>query len=109
MTPAGEFVEFMLSLQTMRTISSKQFCIAMYWAGKAGIKEAVKSGHQPNAASAGHYSRHLDPILGFKTHNQSLYETKVPGHNKAVLSRTTHVVPVFPVRGAISQDMHEET
>eukprot|EP00974_Lingulodinium_polyedra_P018692 1810728-Lingulodinium_polyedra.AAC.1 len=39
--PAEEFVSMMLDLLLIRTLSAKQFCILMHFAGKAGIAQAT--------------------------------------------------------------------
>lgn len=109
MTPGEQFVDFMLSLLMLRVLSSKQFCIAMYWAAKAGLDAAAKYGKAPGDQSTGHYSRHLDPLLGFKVHNETLYETKVPGYSRNDLGRTVHKIPVYPPHENLAKDMDEET
>ena len=96
----------MLSLLMGRTLNSQQFCVAMWWAGKGGLREAIPYGFRPGAPS-GHYSRHLDPLLGFKQHNKSLYEIDVPGHSKADLSRTQLTMPVAPVHEVMGQAFEE--
>ena len=96
LTPEQEFIEFMLGLLMARTLNAKQFCIAMYWAGQAGLTGAKRFGFRPDDKSTGHYTRKLDPILGFKHYNKTLYDVNIPGHSKADLSRTMHTLPVPP-------------
>ena len=95
-TPGEQFVDFMLSLLMLRVLNSKQFCIAMFWAAKAGLNEAAKYGKAPGDQSTGHYSRHLDPLLGFKVHNEELYATQVPGYSRSDLGRSVHKILVYP-------------
>ena len=104
---ADEFVSLMLNLLCTRTLNCKQFCVLMYWAGKAGITSANKYGFRPDASS-GHYSRHLDPILKFKSHNETLYEIGVAGLNKAELSRVVLQIPVAPPHEALPYDAASE-
>ena len=104
-TPEGEFIEYMMWLLMTRTLNSRQFCTAMYWAGKAGMKGAQRYGFRPDTENTGHFARHLDPILGFKQFNKTLYDVWVPGHAKHDLSRTQHLIPVSLPHEVIPQDM----
>ena len=42
-----EFVQLMLSHLHERTLNAKQFCQLMYWAGRAGVQDAIKYGLAP--------------------------------------------------------------
>ena len=43
-SPGAMFVEMMLQLFVLRTLSAKLFCTLMYWAFKAGVSEAKEWG-----------------------------------------------------------------
>ena len=103
-TPADEFVNFMVGFLMRRTLNAKQFCIAMYWASKAGIPLAERYGFPPNKCS-GHYQRHLDTVMEDRKEMENLYCISVPGHNKADLSRTAHTVPVIPPHECLAAHM----
>ena len=94
-TPAEDFVHLMHGFLMKRTLNARQFCMAMYWAGKAGICDAGPYGFPPGKRS-GHYQRHLDTVMEDRKQMEHLYCISVPGHNKADLSRTAHTVPVIP-------------
>ena len=75
-----EFVSFLLKLLYQATISAHVFSVIMYFAGKAGIKEAVDWGLPPGRGS-GRYSRKLKRKLGWsgKTNQQGFLVMEVPG------------------------------
>jgi len=106
-TPATEFVHFMVSLLLARTLNGRQFCVAMYWAGRAGLECAKPYGFGPGKSS-GHYARHLKPLLGSPEQVSRLYEVDVPGHRKLDLSRTVHHTPTIPPHEAVAEAMTPE-
>ena len=108
LTPEEELIEFALELLLSRCLNSKQFCILMHHAGKAGLSKCQRYGFKPGA-STGHYSRHLDPLLGFKQHNTSFYEAELPSHNQAYMSRELRVTPVLPIHETLIDDMVNTT
>ena len=57
-TPGDELVGFCKVLLWSRTLNAREFCTIMYWAGKAGVAEAVPLGYNPDAAS-GNFARRL--------------------------------------------------
>ena len=106
-TAGEEFMRLMLSLVLSRSINNRQFCELCYFAGKAGIAEAVRYGVRPGCSS-GNYSRHLDPILGFERGNRALYDMDIPGHNKQSLSRASLSLPTLPPHESFSSDITED-
>ena len=67
-TPGMEFVRAMLHLVYTSAISAKTFCVLMWLAGRAGIKEAVDFGLPPNSPS-GHFMRKVKRKLGWMKNN----------------------------------------
>ena len=57
-TAGMEFVRAMLHLIYTSTLSARTFCVLMWLAARAGIKEAAPYGLPPNAPS-GHYMRKI--------------------------------------------------
>jgi hypothetical protein len=70
----------------------------MYWAGKAGVAEAVPLGLQPDAPY-GKFARHLrtpQSTLGVVgAPERFFYTVRVPGHSKTQFGRTVHDVTVY--------------
>ena len=96
-TPGDELVGFCKVLLWSRTLNAREFCTIMYWAGKAGVAEAVPLGYNPDAAS-GNFARHLratQSTLGVIGAPERLYTVRVPGHSKTQLGRTVHDVTVY--------------
>ena len=89
-----EFVRFMVNLLSLRVLNARQFCLAMYYAGRAGVGEAVKYGFPPGKQS-GSYQRHLNPLLTTGSCKAPMYEVNVPGHSKHDLVRATHTLCIF--------------
>lgn len=106
-TPAVEFIHFMVSLLLARTLNARQFCVAMHWAGRAGLECAKPYGFAPGKSS-GHYARHLKPLLGSSEQVSRLYEVDIPGHHKLDLSRTVHHTPTLPPHEAVAEAMTPE-
>ena len=104
MTAGAEFMRIMISLVLSRALNNRQFCEVCFFAGRAGVTEAVPYGMRPGCSS-GNYSRRLDPLLGFKRANASLYELEAPGHSKNTLSRVTISIPVIPPHEAFDDDV----
>eukprot|EP00974_Lingulodinium_polyedra_P005065 475712-Lingulodinium_polyedra.AAC.1 len=97
----------MVGLFHERTLNARQLCIAMHFAGKAGIAEAAKLGYRPGAQS-GKYNAHLKRVWKTDTPDGSLYTMSVPGHAKQDLSRTLHDIPVFPPHELVAQELAED-
>ena len=77
--PAGEqFVSYLLDLLLARVIRANHFCIIMWLAAKAGIREAARLGKPPTSPS-GHFQRHLKRKLGVFNNEDSLYSMCIPG------------------------------
>ena len=107
-TPGAEFVAHMTTLLNERVLNARQFCEAMWFAGRAGIPEAVPWGMNPGAAS-GHYQRKLNAATGDAHDRADLYMLSVPGHAKHDLSRTRHSVPTLPPHEQIEGELVDPT
>ena len=100
-----EFVSFLLKLLYQATISAHVFAVIMYFAGKAGIKEAVDWGLPPGRGS-GRYSRKLKRKLGWsgKTNQQGFLVMEVPGQGKHDIERCTKLVSSIPGHEQLADD-----
>jgi hypothetical protein len=107
-TDGTEFVRYMLSLMFASTISATIFCIVMWYAGRAGIKEATSYGLKPGSHSS-NYSRKVKTLLGWRDRT-IFYEADVPGHGKHDLERSVQIVNVIPAHEQAASDrtIHED-
>ena len=103
-TPADELISYCRILLLSRTITYKDLCIIMWWAGKAGVHEAVRLGHNPDAPS-GHFARHVKATLGVFNETEHMYQFDIPGHAKADLSRSLHSVTTFAPHELLASDV----
>ena len=103
-SPGEDLVEYMVELLNERTLNARQFCTVMYYAGRAGVREAAPYGLQPGAQS-GHYQRKLSAVMPASRDRKAYYTVDVPGHSKHDLSRTIHQVPTLPPHECIVDDM----
>ena len=77
--PASLYITFMIDLLICRTLNARQFCVAMFYAGQAGLTVAVQYGLKPGASS-GHYQRHVRRSVGVVFGKDCpLYTLDVPG------------------------------
>ena len=106
-TPASELLSFMISLLYGGVLSCRMFCIILYWVGKCGVREVARYGFHPGAAS-GHYSRHLEPLLGHIEEKRKLYSFDVPGHSKHDLERTVHTLWMNPGHERLAEEMEND-
>ena len=90
-TPADELISYCRILLLSRTITYKDLCIIMWWAGKAGVHEAVRLGHNPDAPS-GHFARHVKATLGVFNETEHMYQFDIPDHTRADLWGSLHSV-----------------
>ena len=86
-TPSAEFISYCTQMLNLRTITYRDFCIIMYWAGKAGVAIASKLGLRPDSPN-GHYARKCNMTMPESA--DAIYSLEIPGHRKADLSRTLH-------------------
>ena len=93
-TPADELISYCRILLLSCTITHKDFCIIMWWAGNAGVHEAVRLDHSPDAPN-GHFARHVKATLGVFNEIEHMCQFDIPGHAKADLSRSLHSVTTF--------------
>ncbi len=92
--PGQDLVDHLLGLYFCRSMSAEQVCIAMYHAGRAGVKEAVQFGFRPSAPS-GHYQRHLNAVIPELRDRHKLYSFPIPASDPDG-GRMEHVLDVFP-------------
>ena len=89
---AGQaFVDFRVVLLLSRTLSAKQFCIAMYYAGNCGIAEAARLGLHPDSQS-GNFSAKVKSVLPeyADVKRRALYKFRAPSYSKDTLGRDSH-------------------
>jgi hypothetical protein len=103
-TPADELISYCRILLLSRTITYKDFCIIMWWAGKAGVHEAVRLGHNPDAPS-GHFAWHVKATLGVFNEAEHVYRFDIPGHAKADSTRSSHSVTTFAPHELLASDV----
>ena len=101
------FMDHMLGLYYRRKPTAKNFCIAMYYAGRSGVAAAVPFGFRPDASS-GHYQRHLDPLMGYKSQNSGLYYVSLPSYNKKDASRCLRNTPLLLPHELIAHEMDSD-
>ena len=68
--PAHEFLNLVIRLLLYSSISATTFCLIMYWAARAGIKEAEKYGLRPGCQS-GKYGAKVKSIFGWRSKKNS--------------------------------------
>ena len=105
--PAGDFINFCKSLLLLRVLNSRQFCILLYYAGLAGIREATKYGLRP-AAKSGHFQRKVKSSCGFYN-KTGTYEAKVPGKQRHVAGRSKVDVSFYPAHELIQGELEDNT
>ena len=86
-TPGMDFARMMLRLLFTGTLSAMTFCILMWYAGRAGIAEAVPYGKAPGGKT-GHYSRKVKSILGWKCVLNSRFATASRSSVSSMLARS---------------------
>ena len=86
-------------------LSAKDFCVALYYAGKSGLNAAVLFGYKPNSSS-GHYQRHLDP--GNKAYNADSYMVDLPSYCKASASRCLRSTPMLLPHEILAKAMESD-
>ena len=103
-TAGQDFVEYMISLLLRRALNAREFCEAMYLAGKAGVAEAVPFGFRLDAPS-GHYQRHLQATLPVYANErlEELYEFSVPAADGDSLGPTTHQMTGKPLHEVVAR------
>ena len=106
-TAGSKFVKYMVGLLCGSTLSARTFCIIMYYATLAGIKDAEKYGLKPGSQT-GKFSRKVKKVLGWEKRTDRFYEMDVPGHGKHDISRTTKSVGVIPAHEQMSKDFQDD-
>ena len=95
-TPGGKLVSLILDKTLRGKLSSKECCELMFWADKAGVREAKSFALTPSAPN-GHASRKLKTVLGHHVSCPDLYAADLPGHSKHDVERSapsTHFLPL---------------
>ena len=96
----------MIKLLMSSTISAMTFSVIMFYANKAGIKEARSYGVRPGQHT-GNYSRKVKQALGWNKRSEDLYYIDLPGHSKHDLERTPQLMPVMPAFEQMNEDLKD--
>lgn len=102
---AEMFVNFMSDMYLSGSMSAHHFCVACFWAGKAGMPGNVQQFGLRPGSSSGHYQRHLDRVLGFRNLRKKLYQVHTVGHRKHDHSRSKFSVLVRPLHEALHDEI----
>jgi hypothetical protein len=105
-TPSEEFCNYLIMLVSDRTLTSKHFCIIMYFAAAAGIHAAKQYGLKPSSSS-GHFNRKVGATVEGVEANLSLYTLDLPGHDKNSMTRVKHSFDVMPAHEQIDEDLSQ--
>ena len=108
--PAAEYVHHMLMLYFQRKIVAPDFCVAMYWASRAGLAAAAEWAKPPGLQS-GKYARFLSQKLGHGCTGM-FYNLPVPGFVKGEGRATVPLLLIPPheaLEEAAKQDLTAET
>ena len=83
---AGEMlVRFLLEI--FSKLSGRDFCVIMYWAWRAGVRECEEYALKPGSPS-GHYMRKVKKILGWNE-VEKFYALDAPGYTKHDIERSS--------------------
>jgi hypothetical protein len=88
----------------MRTITYRDFCIIMYWAGKAGVAGASKYGLRPDSPN-GHYARKCKRATAESVDADALYSLEISGRRKTDVPRAVHDNIVMAPRELLAKDI----
>eukprot|EP00969_Alexandrium_andersonii_P087889 3877042-Alexandrium_andersonii.AAC.1 len=103
---AGEaLLEQLLALHFEGKMTAKSFCIACWWASRAGAEGPLASFALKPSASSGSFQRKIDSQLGIKLHDPSYLDVDVPSHTKFDISRSVQPVPVQAPHEAIEAEL----
>lgn len=105
--PADELVQYLVDLLLNRTINAKHYCNIMRLVANAGVHEVREHGFRDDAPS-GHYSRHLNTVLGFDADSTRLYTMSVPGRSRRQAGRTEHKFFVVPPHEQLFEEMADD-
>lgn len=106
LTAGAALVNNLVDLYVSRALTAKDLCVLCWHAKNAGIAEAAPHAFRPNAASSGHYQRHLDKSLPFMKDVECLYEFDVAAHTDAV-GRGKHAMVMIPPHEAMAEQMED--
>ena len=91
-------VECLIALKRSGKLRAKQLCILAYWihaAGPAAADACRDLAFRPNAPT-GHYSRHLDIVLGIERKDKRLYPLHLPIYSRHLLTRSVETLHALP-------------
>ena len=103
-----EFMNLLIKLLLYSSISATTFCLICYWAGRAGIKEAIKYGLRPGCQS-GRYSQKVKSIFQWRSRNDLFYELKVPCQGKHDVERSLQSIDIIPGYEQLIRDINDQT
>ena len=100
-----EFVSYLLKLLFQSVLSAHVFCIIMFLAGKAGIREAVEWGLPPGK-STGNYAKKVRTKLGWSGSGKKKFLfMQVPSQGKHAIERNITTVAVIPGHEQLVEDV----
>ena len=73
------FLEVLLGLYFMSSLTAQNFCVLCYWAHKARMTGIIGEYAYPPGRSSGKYQEHLDEKLHFKSERKKTYQFRTPG------------------------------
>ena len=102
---ADMFIEEMLSLYLESVISAQAFCVACYWAAKAGMAGArIHEYALRPGLSSGNYAKHLFDVLGLCESRNKLYRLSVPcASTRGSLERKKMELPFRPLHEIVEE------
>ena len=102
-SPATALINYLLSMLLIRSISSRDFCIIMFFCNLAGIKNEYGLG--PNAAS-GHYQRKVKTSVGLYT-KADMYTLHYPGRIRKQSGRSPGTMEVYCAHELLNDDVDQ--
>ena len=97
------FVELLSNLYLEGKISAKSLCVLCWYAEQAGIQAAKDLSYKPSTKSVGHFSRHVDFVLGMSKINS--YKLKLPSHCKYNVTRQINEFDVMLPHESIAAEL----
>ena len=103
---AGQkLVDFLMDLHLARSLSARDFCIAMHWAKESGVAEAAPYAFRPGAPT-GHYQRHLTVAMPFLRDREDLYTITIPTFENA--QRTTRDLHMLLPHECLQEELEQD-
>jgi hypothetical protein len=105
---AAAFLDILVSMFMLSSISAQTFCTLCYWAAKAGMPGDVNTYSKKPGSPSGHYSRHLDDKLGFRDIKKRQYKLNVPGMGRHDIARTSIPVHLMVPHECIDRELKSD-